>query len=240
MNLLDYTEQLKEAAERWSGDPGVPNRWSRQHPRGIPMYRSGLVEGIFARAHPITPGLWFGPFIGYGLYRVIRDNVAFGAVLFVLGVLLWTLAEYLLHRFPFHRVVRPPRPKLPAFFMHGYHHEFPNDPMRLVAPISASWPLGLLTWVVLRLAMGPDLVWPLFAGLAVGYVGYDWIHYYTHHFRPKTRVGKFLRRYHMEHHYRDPGSHFGISSPLWDYVFRTVRRNKRASDPPRQPMPESG
>jgi sterol desaturase/sphingolipid hydroxylase (fatty acid hydroxylase superfamily) len=72
----------------------------------------------------------------------------------------------------------------------------------------------------------------LYAGTVLGYITYDWMHYYTHHFRPTTRLGKFLRRYHMEHHYKDSESHFGISSPLWDWVFRTVERPTR--DPERE------
>ena len=36
-----------------------------------------------------------------------------------------------------------------------------------------------------------------------------------------TRFGKFLRQYHLTHHYASPDRHFGVSSPLWDVVFRT-------------------
>lgn len=64
------------------------------------------------------------------------------------------------------------------------------------------------------------LAW--FAGTVTGYIVYDWVHCYTHHCRPTKRIGKFIRRYHMEHHYRDHDSHFGISSPLWDYIFGTA------------------
>ena len=94
--------------------------------------------------------------------------------------------------------------------------------MRLVAPFFASWIGGALFLGLYALAFGSPYCWPLFAGTGIGYVAYDSIHYYTHHARPRTRLGKAIKRYHLQHHYRDPTSHFGISSPLWDVVFRTV------------------
>ncbi len=36
-----------------------------------------------------------------------------------------------------------------------------------------------------------------------------------------TGLGRFLRQYHLAHHYAVPDRHFGVSSPLWDLVFRT-------------------
>ena len=45
--------------------------------------------------------------------------------------------------------------------------------------------------------------------------------YYAHHFVPSTRVGKFLRKYHLMHHHGDEAAKYGVSSPLWDVVFRT-------------------
>ena len=38
--------------------------------------------------------------------------------------------------------------------------------------------------------------------------------------RVPTRVGRYLRQYHLVHHYKTPDRHFGVSSPLWDFVFR--------------------
>jgi sterol desaturase/sphingolipid hydroxylase (fatty acid hydroxylase superfamily) len=78
--------------------------------------------------------------------------------------------------------------------------------------------------------LGPFHWLSWFAGTSAGYITYDWVHYYTHHFRPKTRFGRYLRRYHMEHHYRDSDSHFGISSPLWDWVFGTAKSKGEAAD----------
>jgi sterol desaturase/sphingolipid hydroxylase (fatty acid hydroxylase superfamily) len=107
--------------------------------------------------------------------------------------------------------------------------------MRLVAPLLLSIPIGLVIAAVYVLAFGTHAWLTWFAGTAIGYITYDWMHYYTHHFRPTTRLGKFLRRYHMEHHYKDSESHFGISSPLWDWVFGTAKGRDEAAEPVREP-----
>jgi sterol desaturase/sphingolipid hydroxylase (fatty acid hydroxylase superfamily) len=60
-----------------------------------------------------------------------------------------------------------------------------------------------------------------FAGLLVGYLFYDMLHYATHHFSMKRGLWLWLKKYHMRHHYDDDHAGYGVSSPLWDYVFGT-------------------
>ena len=62
------------------------------------------------------------------------------------------------------------------------------------------------------------------SSFAFGYVCYDTIHYATHHFAMKRGVWLWLKQYHLRHHYKDDHAGYGVSSPLWDYVFRTTRK----------------
>ena len=78
-----------------------------------------------------------------------------------------------------------------------------------------------------RSRWGAPLGEPFFAGFVVGYLFYDGTHYYVHHFVPTTRWGKFLRRHHMTHHFADHDGGFGVSSPLWDLIFRTMPAKKQ-------------
>jgi sterol desaturase/sphingolipid hydroxylase (fatty acid hydroxylase superfamily) len=55
------------------------------------------------------------------------------------------------------------------------------------------------------------------------------VHYATHHFTMKRGVWLWLKKYHLRHHYQDDEIGYGVSSPLWDYVFRT-RPPTRTSD----------
>jgi hypothetical protein len=92
-----------------------------------------------------------------------------------------------------------------------------------VAPPVLSWPIAALLALVYWVAFGA--YWQvLLAGTFAGYLGYDWMHYYTHHAVPKSRFGRFMRRFHMEHHFKTATRQFGLSSPLWDFAFFSFRR----------------
>jgi sterol desaturase/sphingolipid hydroxylase (fatty acid hydroxylase superfamily) len=224
MSLLRYTQACLDAARNW---PPAGRAWSggtRGRPRSIQVFQSTFVDRFFARALPISPIFWVGPVVGIMVWQVAKTGRgAIAVVLFLAGWLLWTFLEYLLHRFIFHMGASTPEERLRAFLLHGYHHEYPDDPMRLVAPPMMSWPIGTAVGILLYLIIRPPNWLPVFAGMAVGYLAYDWIHYYTHHFHPRRGVGKWLRSYHMLHHFQDRESRFGVSSPLWDLVFGTYR-----------------
>jgi len=222
-----YTERFLETVQHWDGSLLQPSSENKPH-EGVRVFKAGWFEHGFAKAHPILPGVVWGPVVCLAIYSAARSShFQFWPALsvFAFGFLAWTLLEYLLHRFVFHLLPEPTfESKLKQFMMHGYHHEFPNDRMRLVAPLLLSVPISVLVAGAYLVLAGPYYGRLLFAGTVFGYITYDCVHYYTHHFRPTTRLGKFLRRYHMEHHYKDSESHFGISSPLWDWVFGTAER----------------
>jgi sterol desaturase/sphingolipid hydroxylase (fatty acid hydroxylase superfamily) len=144
-----------------------------------------------------------------------------------IGLFLWTLAEYTLHRFVFHFKPRNAFQERLSFLFHGVHHYQPQAKTRLVMPLPLSIPLAglffLLFWLVAgRLIGAPLWVGPLFAGFLIGYLVYDLIHYATHHFSMRRGYWKYIKRYHMAHHYKNPDGIFGVSSPIWDYVFKTT------------------
>lgn len=149
------------------------------------------------------------------------------AAAFAFGVvLLWTFLEYVVHRFVFHFRPRNRTQWQLIFLFHGVHHYQPHIKTRLVMPPAVSIPGALVFYGLFHLVLAvvlnvPFLVAPMFAGTVLGYVGYDMIHYATHHLPMKGRVMKFLKRHHMEHHYKTPDARFGVSTSLWDQVFHT-------------------
>jgi sterol desaturase/sphingolipid hydroxylase (fatty acid hydroxylase superfamily) len=114
------------------------------------------------------------------------------------------------------------------WIIHGVHHDHPNDPMRLVMPPAVSIPLAAAVFGIMYLA-APHEAPSLAAGFFCGYLVYDMMHYYLHHFRPHGRLGRVLRERHMRHHFQDDTKGFGISAPYWDDVFRTSPRERRSS-----------
>ena len=83
-----------------------------------------------------------------------------------------------------------------------------------------------MLWFPLKALLGAHLHYPFFAGLVSGYVWYDLTHYYLHHAVPRTAAGRWLRKYHLVHHFQTPGVRYGITSPLWDHVFRTFPNDR--------------
>jgi sterol desaturase/sphingolipid hydroxylase (fatty acid hydroxylase superfamily) len=148
------------------------------------------------------------------------------AALFVAGVFAWTFAEYVLHRYVFHWTNETSWGRRIHFLLHGVHHDFPSDKDRLVMPLLTSVPLAVIFYTLFTATLGRTLGEPTFAGFVVGYLFYDGTHYYVHHFVPTTRWGKFLRRHHLTHHFADHDGGFGVSSPIWDHVFRTLPAKK--------------
>src|SRR5438132_6631869 len=191
----------------------------------VRMFESDFME-FFSRVHPVIPLALYLPVVGYMLYVSLwRRQLSFVAVaaLFLLGILLWTLIEYLIHRYVFHYEPKTRWGKQLHFVVHGVHHDYPNDAKRLVMPPVVSIPLAIVFYGLFILLFGTvaPAVW---AGLVGGYVCYDSIHYAIHHFPMKTGILNRLKQHHLRHHYHDDHAGYGVSSPLWDYVFRTNRR----------------
>ena len=138
MGLLDFTDEVHQLADGKIKLPKGKNR-----PLRIQVYKNEFLEKYFAQAHPITPGIWFGWIVAYGLYVAFTAFPWYlGLLAFLGGVTITTLIEYFLHRFGFHFVPKSQSGRLNHFILHGYHHEFPNDPMRLVLPPIGIWPVG--------------------------------------------------------------------------------------------------
>ncbi len=197
----------------------------------IRLFQSDILE-FFTHIHPgVVVALWL-PVAIYAFIYAARDirlrwsHVGLGALV---GFTIWTFIEYTLHRFVFHFKPRNAWQERASFLFHGIHHAQPRSKTRLVMPPAVSVPLGIVFYGLFRLVVGqwfraPGWVAPLFAGFTTGYLAYDLTHYATHHFRMKRGYFKWVRQHHMRHHAQTPDMRFGVSSPLWDYVFGTEPR----------------
>jgi sterol desaturase/sphingolipid hydroxylase (fatty acid hydroxylase superfamily) len=195
------------------------------------MFDNPVLE-VLSRVHPVVPPLLYLPVVTVCLVRAIgHEDLGVAPVLgvFVLGLLAWSLAEYLLHRFVFHFQPDTRWGRRLHFIIHGVHHDYPHDPMRLVMPPSVSIPLAIVTFIGFRALLGPAWSLPFFAGFVVGYLFYDMTHYHIHHHRSQNRISLLLRRYHYRHPFQQSTRGFGVTSPLWDRVFGTFPILRRRS-----------
>ncbi len=199
----------------------------------IRLFKSDVLE-FFTHVSPVTVLVIYLPVIGYALVRGIQDRPAAvswlvlpGGVL--LGLVLWTLAEYVLHRFLFHFTPRTPWQERVSFLFHGVHHAQPMVKTRLVMPPVVSIPLALLFYGLFTLVFGGlgigHWIAPTFAGFGLGYVLYDMTHYSLHHFKLRWGYFNTIRLHHMRHHGQTPNQRFGVTNVVWDRVFGTYPRD---------------
>jgi len=208
----------------------MPQHYVSNKNESLRMFKSDFFE-FFSHVHPATPHLIYLPVVVYMLYLAIeRRSIPIGttAVLFVCGLLIWTFVEYTMHRWVFHYEPTSRWGKQLHFMLHGVHHDYPNDASRLVMPPAVSIPLAFFFYGLFLLLFG-RLTPPIFAGFVTGYLFYDSLHYATHHFSMRRGLWLWLKRHHLRHHYQDEEAGFGVSSPLWDYVFRTHTRREPAT-----------
>lgn len=187
------------------------------------MFDTPLIE-FFSRIHPLSPFAFWIPTLGLlSAFSLSKGVSLFSFVgLSLAGWLMWTLTEYLLHRYAFHYVGPRAWQRRFHFIAHGVHHDFPQDAARLVMPLGVSIPIGLVAYLAADALLPRPVACALMVGYGVGYLLYDAIHYATHHIKARTRVGKYLKRYHMIHHHAGVEGMWGVSQPLWDYLLGTA------------------
>ncbi|HEX5270857.1 MAG TPA: sterol desaturase family protein, partial [Gemmataceae bacterium] len=182
---------------------------------------------IYQPPNPWLPAIVYGTMgAGFVAWNLLAERPPLWAwvVLPLVGVFLWTLLEYVLHSQLFH----DPPPRLRWLSVsHGQHHDAPHDPTQVVARLSFSFPVAVAFYGVLSLALwSPQWAGLAMIGLVSGYVSYEVLHYSIHQVPWVRRLVKPLASHHLHHHYADPTRCFGVTTPVWDWVFRTTRRHR--------------
>ncbi len=159
--------------------------------------------------------------VGLAAVGVVHSTWADRAEWFCVGLVgfvIWTLAEYVLHRSVLHRQ---------TYFapMHGQHHAAPLAFLGTPSWISVSV-LSLVIGVPAWRWLGFNLADGLTVGVMLGYWWYGVVHHVIHHHANSTSHSYFneLRAWHMRHHYSPKSGNFGVTTPIWDYVFGTTIR----------------
>lgn len=204
----------------------------------IRLFDQGWME-VLSKVHFSVPLFIFVPVIGYLFYLGLSSGVL-SIVDFVawsmLGILAWTLTEYIMHRFIFHYEPNSEWGKKLHFIFHGIHHDYPCDRLRLVLPPSVSIPLATGFFFLFRSFIPAPGLFTFFGAFLIGYLIYDMFHYAIHHVEIKGKLWNTLKSHHLKHHYVDPHRGYGVSSPLWDYIihsnFEETKTNKKSVETP--------
>lgn len=187
------------------------------------MFKSNWMEAL-SKVHYSVPLFVYIPVISFFSWRGLsqESTTATSALAAMLGgFLIWTLTEYVLHRFVFHYHPSSEWGKKIHFIFHGVHHDYPNDALRLVMPPSVSIPLASGFYFLFKSTLPALYLDLFFAAFLTGYLCYDMFHYAFHHGTFNNPILKKLKQHHMQHHYADANRGYGVTSSLWDIIFRS-------------------
>ena len=161
-----------------------------------------------------------------------RGSEMYILLICILGAVSWTFIEYALHHWVFHRM----RLQTVGKREHLTHHAQSN--------------YFTAFWLKFKMAaLGQSLVFILVyaccdiwtavyfsSGFIFGYLIYERVHYLNHVAPPKTWYGRWARKHHFLHHFKDAKSNHGVTTPIWDLVFGTYRRIEKVPVPSRFTM----
>lgn len=193
-----------------------------------------FLEPLTKTAWWVIPVVWLPP-VSYGLYLASKgfSNPLGEVACFAGGLFLWTLIEYIMHRFLFHLDYYLPDNRVGItlhFTLHGIHHYLPMDKYRLVMPPTLFIALATPFWKLAHTLFfwNWHVATAIFCGGVFGYICYDLTHYFLHH-QNLPLWWKHLKKLHLEHHFLDYENGFGVTSPFWDAVFGTelTPKNKK-------------
>src|SRR5918993_1745067 len=164
----------------------------------IKLFKSNLFNSL-SKVHYTVPLYIFIPAILFFAYNAFSHGIGITdfVIYFIGGLIIWTITEYVLHRFVFHYHPTSEFGKKIHFIFHGVHHDYPRDKKRLVMPPSASIPLATLFYFLFSLFLEKQFLFSFFPGFLLGYLVYDMMHYAMHHHNFKHPVLKKIKQHHM-------------------------------------------
>jgi sterol desaturase/sphingolipid hydroxylase (fatty acid hydroxylase superfamily) len=199
-------------------------KFEKIHNKGqATLFKNEYLE-MLTKTHPLVIWGMYLPVMVYCMYRSntrLNYSIEMIVLVFFAGMAFWTFFEYIMHRFIFHLVAESERARKIVYVMHGNHHEYPRDRERLFMPPVPSIIIACAIFSLMFLIMG-QFVFMFFPGFILGYLMYGTMHYAIHAWNPPFKWLKPLWRNHHLHHYKNDHRGFGVSTTLWDRVFRTM------------------
>jgi len=177
-------------------------------------------------------------FFRHGATLALAAAIVVSIALFALGVIAFSFwgavagaavffgSEYTTHRFFFH--AQPSRIPWILKLQHRLHYDHHIDPPKLELLFLPLWfvvPMALLYYAVFfAITRNVALAYSLTFGSIVATFYYEWVHFVAHvPFTPITPVGKYVKKYHLWHHFKNEHFWYGVTNPSMDFVGGTYR-----------------
>jgi len=189
-------------------------------------YKRGQAALARHRLYPLT--------VFYTLYAILVVTIAFltthawiAVAFFSAGCAIWTLVEYLFHRYVLHGRFPPGTGVVRRFLherldpLHWDHHMHPFDGRHISGELKDILPLFVVAAPV-------GFLFPVYtapvvlAGVVQSYISEEWLHYALHFSNSRFPLFRRMKKYHLYHHSpRGIDKGFGITTRFWDGVFET-------------------
>jgi hypothetical protein len=167
--------------------------------------------------------------LGFGvlLWLIIATigAITINPLLAMAGALMFFFSEYGFHRFAFHA---PPVRRVSFILklqhrLHYDHHETPERLDLLFLPLWFLVPnLAITAGVIALIWPNASVISALIAGAALAILYYEWVHFLAHiPYRPRTGWGRWIKKYHLRHHFKNEQVWFGVTNPSFDMLVGT-------------------
>lgn len=109
--------------------------------------------------------------------------------------------------------------------LHYDHHVDPSKIDLLFLPLWFTVPTALLYFgIYFAATRSSALALSLTFGSLLAMLYYEWTHYVAHTpIVPLTRFGKWMKKYHLWHHFLNEHLWYGVTNPTMDFLLRTYR-----------------
>jgi hypothetical protein len=162
--------------------------------------------------------------LGMGGFLLARGHLH--PWLILLGVAIFALVEYLTHRFTLH--ARPAGNGFVRKLQRRLHYDHHVQPDRLDLLFIPPWflipVLAIYGALYFFLTASAEVTVALIMGNLLGLLHYERVHYIAHiPVVPRTAYGRWMKKYHLWHHFKNENYWYGVTNPLFDYLFSTWR-----------------
>lgn len=179
------------------------------------LFENNLLKSL-SRVNWIVSVLVFSLIIYFFFCRAIflfGLSIKIILIWFLIGIFVWTFAEYFLHRFVLHFQTKSELVKRLHFLMHDVRQAYPKDSKRLVLPPAVILLLATLFFILFSKILGIVIIAPFIVGFLTGHLFYNITLYAIHRFNFNNKFWLGFKNYHSKHHYQNPKLDFGVSKP---------------------------
>lgn len=192
-------------------------------PAQVRLFRSDFLESLTHSNSVIILTIWYPVAFAF-LFNGFRSAQSMGtfAVGILIGLFSWSIIEYFAHRVLYHFPVKSPLLRQYMYMYHGVHHREPFASSRVTMPVLPAALFFVVAYLGLNFVIPERYFSSIFGAYILGYALYESLHFAIHRLDLDLPFIRYMRRHHMAHHLGGPQQKFGLTTPIWDYVFGTL------------------